>query len=143
MAKVAFIGLGVMGYPMAGHLKAKGHEVTVYNRTAKRAEEWKSQHGGSTAPTPREAGKIGALVTSSPKRCPVMSDVPTTVEAGFPNSDYNFWLGTLVAAVYRLDLVGAGHPLEVLEVGSHDAGGLGLCGVRHGVTRREERTGGS
>ena len=38
MAKVAFLGLGVMGYPMAGHLKAKGHEVTVYNRTAAKAE---------------------------------------------------------------------------------------------------------
>jgi 3-hydroxyisobutyrate dehydrogenase len=40
MAKVAFLGLGVMGYPMARHLKAKGHEVTVYNRTAAKAEQW-------------------------------------------------------------------------------------------------------
>jgi 3-hydroxyisobutyrate dehydrogenase len=56
MAKVAFIGLGVMGYPMAGHLKAKGgHEVTVFNRTAAKAEQWVSQHGGKSAPTPREA----------------------------------------------------------------------------------------
>ena len=48
MAKVAFLGLGVMGYPMAGHLKAKGgHEVTVYNRTAAKAEEWVAQHGGA------------------------------------------------------------------------------------------------
>ncbi len=56
MAKVAFVGLGVMGYPMAGHLKAKGgHEVTVFNRTAAKAEEWVSQHGGKSAPTPRQA----------------------------------------------------------------------------------------
>jgi 3-hydroxyisobutyrate dehydrogenase len=56
MAKVAFVGLGVMGYPMAGHLKAKGgHEVTVFNRTAAKAEQWVSQHGGKSAPTPREA----------------------------------------------------------------------------------------
>jgi 3-hydroxyisobutyrate dehydrogenase len=56
MAKVAFIGLGVMGYPMAGHVKAKGgHEVTVFNRTAAKAEQWVSQHGGKSAPTPREA----------------------------------------------------------------------------------------
>jgi 3-hydroxyisobutyrate dehydrogenase len=56
MAKVAFVGLGVMGYPMAGHLKAKGgHEVTVYNRTAAKAEKWVSQHGGKSAPTPRQA----------------------------------------------------------------------------------------
>ncbi|WP_082352368.1 NAD(P)-dependent oxidoreductase [Rhizobium sp. AAP43] len=58
MAKVAFIGLGVMGYPMAGHLKAKGgHEVTVYNRTASKAESWVSQHGGTAAPTPAEAAR--------------------------------------------------------------------------------------
>src|SRR5262245_12784945 len=56
MAKVAFLGLGVMGYPMAGHLKAKGgHEVTVYNRTAAKAEKWIAQHGGRSAPTPKAA----------------------------------------------------------------------------------------
>jgi 3-hydroxyisobutyrate dehydrogenase len=56
MAKVAFVGLGVMGYPMAGHLKAKGgHEVTVFNRTAAKAEQWVSQHGGKNAQTPRQA----------------------------------------------------------------------------------------
>src|ERR1700745_4321894 len=58
MAKVAFVGLGVMGYPMAGHLKAKGgHEVTVYNRTAAKAEKWVSQYGGKSAPTPRQAAE--------------------------------------------------------------------------------------
>ncbi|WP_212523157.1 NAD(P)-dependent oxidoreductase [Actibacterium sp. MT2.3-13A] len=55
MAKVAFLGLGVMGYPMAGHLAAKGHEVTVYNRTAAKAEAWVKQHGGAMAATPAEA----------------------------------------------------------------------------------------
>ncbi len=55
MAKVAFIGLGVMGYPMAGHLKAKGHEVTVYNRTPAKAEAWVAQHGGVAPPTPADA----------------------------------------------------------------------------------------
>ncbi len=54
--KVAFLGLGVMGYPMAGHLKAKGgHEVTVYNRTFAKAEKWAAQHGGKAARTPAEA----------------------------------------------------------------------------------------
>ena len=58
MAKVAFVGLGVMGYPMAGHLKAKGgHEVTVYNRTAAKSEKWVGQHGGKSAPTPRQAAE--------------------------------------------------------------------------------------
>jgi 3-hydroxyisobutyrate dehydrogenase len=56
MAKVAFLGLGVMGYPMAGHLKAKGgHEVTVFNRTAAKADKWVAQHGGKSAKTPKEA----------------------------------------------------------------------------------------
>ena len=55
MAKVSFLGLGVMGYPMAGHLAAKGHDVTVYNRTAAKAEKWASEHGGAHKATPREA----------------------------------------------------------------------------------------
>ena len=54
MAKVAFLGLGVMGYPMAGHLKNKGgHDVTVYNRTAAKAQKWVGQYGGRSAPTPK------------------------------------------------------------------------------------------
>ena len=55
MAKCAFLGLGVMGYPMAGHLKAKGHEVTVYNRTFAKAQNWAEEHGGEARKTPREA----------------------------------------------------------------------------------------
>ena len=56
MAKVAFIGLGVMGYPMAGHLKDKGgHDVTVWNRTSAKAEKWADQYGGDHAPSPRAA----------------------------------------------------------------------------------------
>jgi 3-hydroxyisobutyrate dehydrogenase len=58
MAKVAFLGLGVMGYPMAGHLLKKGgHDVTVYNRTAAKAQQWAKEYGGKHAPTPREAAK--------------------------------------------------------------------------------------
>jgi 3-hydroxyisobutyrate dehydrogenase-like beta-hydroxyacid dehydrogenase len=55
MAKVAFLGLGVMGYPMAGHLAKAGHEVTVYNRSAAKAEAWVAEHGQRAAPTPAEA----------------------------------------------------------------------------------------
>lgn len=62
MAKVAFLGLGVMGYPMAGHLKAAGHDVTVYNRTTAKSEKWAEQHGGSYATTPREAAKGAEFV---------------------------------------------------------------------------------
>jgi 3-hydroxyisobutyrate dehydrogenase-like beta-hydroxyacid dehydrogenase len=63
MANVAFIGLGVMGYPMAGHLKVKGrHEVTVYNRTFARAEKWVEQFGGKAARTPAEAARDADFV---------------------------------------------------------------------------------
>jgi 3-hydroxyisobutyrate dehydrogenase len=56
-ARIAFIGLGVMGFPMAGHLKAKGYDVTVYNRTASKADDWVKKHGGKSAPTPAAAAK--------------------------------------------------------------------------------------
>ncbi len=55
--KVAFIGLGVMGYPMAGHLKNGGHDVTVYNRSPARAQKWVAEYGGTSAPTPAAAAK--------------------------------------------------------------------------------------
>src|SRR5689334_10982512 len=58
MAKVAFLGLGVMGFPMAGHLVKKGgHEVTVYNRTGAKAKDWADKFGGRTAPTPKAAAE--------------------------------------------------------------------------------------
>ena len=57
MAKVAFIGLGVMGFPMAGHLAAQGHAVTVFNRTPARAELWLGTHQGRAAPTPAAAAE--------------------------------------------------------------------------------------
>src|SRR5207302_5625147 len=58
MAKVAFLGLGVMGHPMAGHLLKKGgHEVTVYNRSAAKSGAWVKEYGGRSAPTPRAAAE--------------------------------------------------------------------------------------
>jgi len=64
MAKVAFLGLGVMGYPMAGYLASNGHEVTVYNRTFSKAEAWVAEHGGSAAKTPCEAANGAEFVMS-------------------------------------------------------------------------------
>jgi 3-hydroxyisobutyrate dehydrogenase len=60
--KVAFIGLGVMGYPMAGHLAGAGHRVTVYNRTTAKASEWVKTYGGASAPTPAAAAEGAELV---------------------------------------------------------------------------------
>ena len=63
MSKVAFIGLGVMGYPMAGHIRTKGgHEVTVYNRTAGKANAWVSEFGGRAASTPKDASQDADFV---------------------------------------------------------------------------------
>ncbi|KRW59773.1 NAD(P)-dependent oxidoreductase [Pseudomonas sp. TTU2014-080ASC] len=62
MAKVAFVGLGVMGYPMAGHLAKSGHEVCVYNRTVAKAEQWVAEYGGKYARTPREASADAEFV---------------------------------------------------------------------------------
>ncbi|MCH7550854.1 MAG: NAD(P)-dependent oxidoreductase [Proteobacteria bacterium] len=58
MTKTAFIGLGVMGGPMAGHLAKAGHQVTVYNRTAEKAENWVAEYGGESAPTPAQAAAM-------------------------------------------------------------------------------------
>ncbi len=60
--RVAFLGLGVMGHPMAGHLARAGHAVTVYNRTAAKAQAWAAEHGGRHAPTPREAASNAEFV---------------------------------------------------------------------------------
>lgn len=62
MAKLAFLGLGVMGYPMAGHLQTAGNEVCVYNRSPAKAQAWVEQHGGTSAPTPREAAQGADMV---------------------------------------------------------------------------------
>ncbi|QBX35317.1 NAD(P)-dependent oxidoreductase [Paracoccus liaowanqingii] len=62
MAKTAFLGLGVMGFPMAGHLAGAGHQVTVYNRSPAKAEAWTAQHGGASAPVPRAAAEGAEMV---------------------------------------------------------------------------------
>ncbi|MEL7430832.1 MAG: NAD(P)-dependent oxidoreductase [Pseudomonadota bacterium] len=64
MARVAFIGLGVMGYPMAGHIAKAGHDVTVYNRTSQKAEAWVKEYGGKSAATPKEAAQDCEFVFS-------------------------------------------------------------------------------
>ena len=62
--KVAFIGLGVMGYPMAGYLARAGHEVTVFNRTTEKANQWVAEYGGLKADTPAEAANGAEFVLS-------------------------------------------------------------------------------
>jgi 3-hydroxyisobutyrate dehydrogenase-like beta-hydroxyacid dehydrogenase len=64
MAKIAFIGLGVMGFPMAGHLAQAGHDVAVFNRTRAKAESWVAKHGGRAAATPAQAAAGAGIVFS-------------------------------------------------------------------------------
>src|SRR4051812_24272302 len=82
MAKVAFLGLGVMGYPMAGHLKKKGgHDVTVYNRTVAKSEQWVKEFGGRAAKTPEEAAEAQDFVMMCVGND---DDVRTVAGAAFP-----------------------------------------------------------
>lgn len=84
MAKVAFLGLGVMGYPMAAHLKNKGgHDVTVYNRTGAKAAQWVKQHGGAFAKTPAEAAKGQDFVFSCVGNDDDLRGVTTGKEGAF------------------------------------------------------------
>ena len=87
--KVAFLGLGVMGFPMAGHLALAGHDVTVYNRSAPKAEAWKQEFKGRSAPTP-------ALAARDPIRC----RSPATAE-GRPPGHTRIRGAAIAAAVCR------------------------------------------
>ncbi|MEA3534700.1 NAD(P)-dependent oxidoreductase [Rhizobium sp. CC-YZS058] len=84
MARVAFIGLGVMGYPMARHLKVKGgHELTVFNRTAAKAEAWVAEHGGRRAATPAEAARDADFVFACVGNDDDLRSVTTGLDGAF------------------------------------------------------------
>ena len=83
MMKVAFLGLGVMGYPMAGHLVAKGHSVTVYNRTTAKAETWVAQHGGKLALTPADAAQGADFVMACVGNDDDLRDLCTRADGAF------------------------------------------------------------
>ena len=84
MAKVAFLGLGVMGAPMARHLAAKGHEVTVYNRTAEKAQAWVAAHGGRSAATPAEAAAGQEIVFACVGNDDDLRQVALGADGAFP-----------------------------------------------------------
>ncbi len=84
MARCAFLGLGGMGFPMAGHLAAKGHDVVVYNRTAAKSEAWVGQHGGRAAPTPARAAEGAEFVFACVGNDDDLRSVTTGAEGAFP-----------------------------------------------------------
>ena len=83
--KVAFIGLGVMGFPMAGYISKAGHDVTVYNRTAAKAEKWAETYKGKTAATPAEAAKEADFVFTCVGNDNDLKEVTTGPEGAFQN----------------------------------------------------------
>ncbi|TQV74195.1 NAD(P)-dependent oxidoreductase [Exilibacterium tricleocarpae] len=82
-SEVAFIGLGVMGYPMAGHLAKAGHQVTVYNRTTARAEQWVAEHGGTLEATPAAAAKAADVVFACVGNDDDLRQVTSGIEGAF------------------------------------------------------------
>jgi 3-hydroxyisobutyrate dehydrogenase len=108
MAKVAFLGLGVMGYPMAGHLKTKGHDVTVYNRTAATAEKWVAQFGGRRAPAPSEAAQGQEFVFACVGNDDDLRAVTTGAEGAFASLEKSavFVDHTTASAVVARELNG-------------------------------------
>ena len=133
MAKVAFLGLGVMGYPMAGHLQAKGHDVTVYNRTPAKAEAWVEEHGGQSAPTPREAA-LGAEFVMS---CVGNDDDLRAVCLGDDGAFAGMGAGTIfvdhttVSAAVTAELYSAANDHQISFVDAPISGGQ--AGAENGV----------
>ena len=112
MARVAFIGLGVMGYPMAGHLAAKGHAVTVYNRNGKRSEAWVAQHGGTRAETPAAAAAAAEIVFACVGNDDDLRAVTTGADGAFEGlgRDAVFVDHTTASAAVARELDGAALP---------------------------------
>lgn len=149
MAKVTFLGLGVMGYPMAGHLVKAGHEVCVYNRTAAKAEAWAKEHGGTSAATPREAAAGADFVMA----CVGNDDDLRSVTLGQDGALAGMSAGsifvdhTTVSAKVTRELYAAADALQISFVDAPVSGGqagaengqLGvMCGGDQGAYDRAE-----
>jgi 3-hydroxyisobutyrate dehydrogenase len=149
MAKVSFLGLGVMGYPMAGHLARAGHDVCVYNRTTAKAEAWAKEYGGSFAKTPREAAKDAEFVMA----CVGNDDDLRAVCLGDDGALAGMSAGSLfvdhttVSAKVTRELYAAADALQVSFVDAPVSGGqagaenaqLGvMCGGDEGAFARAE-----
>jgi 3-hydroxyisobutyrate dehydrogenase-like beta-hydroxyacid dehydrogenase len=123
--RTAFIGLGVMGYPMAGHLAKAGHEVTVYNRSGAKAEAWVMQNGGASAATPADAARDADIVFS----CVGNDDDLRTVVAGDDGAFTHMAPGTIfvdhttASAQVALELAGMGGIKEIAFLDAPVSGG--------------------
>jgi 3-hydroxyisobutyrate dehydrogenase len=149
MAKLAFLGLGVMGGPMAGHLQAAGHDVTVYNRTAAKADAWVAKHGGAMATTPKEAAAGADIVLA----CVGNDDDLRSVCLGDDGAFAGMSAGTLfvdhttVSAQVTKELVDSANAQSIAFVDAPVSGGQAgaenaqlsiMCGGRQGDYDRAE-----
>jgi 3-hydroxyisobutyrate dehydrogenase len=133
MAKLAFLGLGVMGYPMAGHLAAKGHEVTVYNRTTAKAEAWVKQHGGAMATTPRAAAEGADFVMACVGNDDDLRSVCTGADGAFAGMTKGaiFVDHTTVSAAVTREMFAAAEALGIGFIDAPVSGGQ--AGAENGV----------
>ncbi|WP_299498744.1 NAD(P)-dependent oxidoreductase [uncultured Roseobacter sp.] len=125
MAKLAFLGLGVMGGPMAGHLQKAGHDVTVYNRTASKAEDWVAAHGGAMAKTPREAAEGADFVMACVGNDDDLRSVCLGTDGAFAGmaSGAVFVDHTTVSAAVTRELYAAANDSQVSFVDAPISGG--------------------
>ncbi|WP_420014006.1 NAD(P)-dependent oxidoreductase [Tateyamaria sp.] len=149
MAKLAFLGLGVMGAPMAGHLQEAGHEVTVYNRTASKAQDWANAHGGSMAMTPREAATGADFVMACVGNDDDLRSVCLGDDGAFAgmSSGSVFVDHTTVSAAVTAELYAAADALQISFVDAPISGGQAgaenaalsiMCGGDEGAYARAE-----
>ncbi|SPH21348.1 2-hydroxy-3-oxopropionate reductase [Ascidiaceihabitans donghaensis] len=133
MAKLAFLGLGVMGAPMAGHLQKAGHDVTVYNRTYAKAEEWVKTYGGAAAKTPCDAAKGADFVMSCVGNDDDLRAVCTGDDGAFSGMDAGtvFVDHTTVSAKVTSELFAAADAANISFVDAPISGGQ--AGAENGV----------
>ncbi len=133
MAKVAFLGLGVMGYPMAGHLVKAGHEVSVFNRTTSKAEAWAKEHGGSFGATPKEAVAGADFVMCCVGNDDDLRQVCVGADGAFEGmaADTIFVDHTTVSAKVTSELYAAGKNKGIAFVDAPVSGGQ--AGAENGV----------
>lgn len=149
MAKLAFLGLGVMGGPMAGHLQKAGHDVTVYNRTAAKAEDWVSTYGGAMATTPREAAEGADFVMACVGNDDDLRSVCLGADGAFAGmkSAAVFVDHTTVSAAVTRELYAAANERQVSFIDAPISGGQAgaenaalsiMCGGDEGAYERTE-----
>ena len=149
MAKLAFLGLGVMGGPMAGHLQKAGHDATVYNRTAAKADAWVKTYGGAMAPTPREAAAGADFVMSCVGNDDDLRSVTLGENGAFAGMETGsvFIDHTTVSAAVTAELYAAADALQISYVDAPISGGQAgaenaalsiMCGGDEGAYARAE-----